>query len=104
MPLQSGTPRGTLSTQGPSRARVVFSVFLVPNMGQFPELTPVCSQTIEPWFATLEASNITLLLEWTPTFTRELREKEGGRSCLKSGNEHQGTRSPLAVGREAPWL
>src|SRR5712671_2953003 len=80
-PLQSGTPRGTLSMQGPSRACVVFSVFLVPNMGWFPELTPVRSQTIEPWFATLEAGNITLLLEWTPTFTRELRGKEGGRSC-----------------------
>jgi len=32
---------------------------LVPNMGRFPELTPVRSQTIEPWFATLEAGDIT---------------------------------------------
>src|SRR5712672_4245305 len=30
---------------------------LVPNMGQFPELTPVRSQTTEPWFATLEAGD-----------------------------------------------
>ena len=28
---------------------------LVANMGRFPELTPVRSQTMEPWFATLEA-------------------------------------------------
>src|SRR5712671_7531369 len=42
----------------------VFCTFLVPNMGRFPELTPVRSQTIEPWFATLEAGDITLLLEW----------------------------------------
>src|SRR5712671_6417732 len=103
-PLQSGIPRGTLSTQGPSRAQVVFSVFLVPNMGRFPELTPVRSQTIEPWFTTLEAGDITLLLEWMPTSTRELRGKEGGWSGLESGNERQGTRSPLVVGRGAPWL
>src|SRR5712671_6455420 len=31
---------------------------LASNMGRFPELTPVRSQTIEPWFATLEASDI----------------------------------------------
>src|SRR5712671_5128119 len=104
MPLQSGTPQGTLSTQGPSRVRVVFSAFLVPNMGRFPELTPVRSQTIEPWFATLEAGDITLLLEWTPTSTRESREGEGGRSHLESGNERQGSWSPLAVGQGAPWL
>src|SRR5882672_2005999 len=43
---------------------------LVRNMGQFPELTPVHSQTIESWFATLEAGDITLPLEWMPTSTR----------------------------------
>src|SRR5882757_7261822 len=69
---------------------------LVPNMGRFPELTPVRSQTIEPWFTTLEAGDITLLLEWTPTSTRESGGKEGGRSRLESGNECQGTWSPLA--------
>src|SRR5712671_1227858 len=42
---------------------------LASNMGRFPELTPVHSQTIEPWFATLEAGDITLSLEWTPTST-----------------------------------
>ena len=36
---------------------MVFSAFLVSNMGRFPELTPVRSQTIEPRFATLEASD-----------------------------------------------
>ena len=30
---------------------------LVPNMGRFPELTPVHSQTIESWSATLEAGD-----------------------------------------------
>ena len=29
-------------------------------MGRFPELTPVRSQTIEPWFATLEAGDSTV--------------------------------------------
>src|SRR5712671_5967108 len=74
------------------------------NMGRFPELTPVRSQAIESWLSTLEAGDITLLLEWTPTSTRELRRKEGGQSCLKSGNERQGTWSPLVVGRGAQWL
>jgi len=71
---------------------------LVPNMGRFPELTPVRSQTIESWSATLEAGDITLLLEWTPTSARESGGKGGGQSRLESGNECQGTRSPLAVG------
>src|SRR5712671_5404989 len=103
-PLQSGTPQGTLSTQGPSKARVVFSAFLVPNMGQFPELTPVRSQTIRLWFATLEAGDITLLLEWTSTSTRGLKRKGGGRSRLEGRNERQGTRSLQVVSREVPWL
>jgi len=30
---------------------------LVPNVGWFPELTPVRNQTTEPWFATLEAGD-----------------------------------------------
>src|SRR5712671_4775507 len=77
---------------------------LVSSMGWFPELTPVRSQAIELWLSTLGAGDITLLLEWTPTSTRELRRKEGGRPCLKSGNERRGTRSPLAVGRGALWL
>jgi len=63
---------------------MVFSAFLVSNMGRFPELTPVRSRAKESWLSTLEAGDITLLLEWTPTFTRELRGKEGGRSCLES--------------------
>src|SRR5712672_337090 len=77
---------------------------LVSNMGRFPELTPVCSQATESWLSTLEAGDITLLLEWTPTSTRESRRGEGGRSCLESGNERQGTQSLLAVGRGVPWL
>ena len=71
---------------------------LVSNMGQFPELTPVCSQAIRLQLTTLEAGDITLLLEWTPTSTRELRRKKGGWSCPKGGNECQRTQSPPAVG------
>src|SRR5712671_4825727 len=68
---------------------------LVSNMGRFPELTPVRSQATESWLSTLEAGDITLLLEWTPTSTRGSRRKEGGRSHLEGGNERQGTQSPL---------
>src|SRR5712675_1140015 len=32
-------------------------LFLVSNMGQFPELTPVRSQAIESWLSTLEAGD-----------------------------------------------
>src|SRR5712671_1484447 len=77
---------------------------LASNMGRFPELTPVHSQTIEPWFATLEAGDITLLLEWAPTSTRGSRKRGGDWSCLESRNEHQGTWSLQVGGREAPWL
>src|SRR5882757_3672618 len=78
---------------------------LVPNVGRFPELTPVRSQTKRPWFATLEAGDITLLLEWTSTSTRGLRRrKEGGRSRLESHNERRGTRFLLVVDREVPWF
>jgi len=44
-------PRRTLQN-----ASGIFFI-LVPNMGRFPELTPVRSQTVESWFATLEAGN-----------------------------------------------
>jgi|SRR5712671_4036737 len=54
---------------------------LVPSMGWFPELTPVRSQVTESWLSTLGAGDITLLLEWTPTFTRESRREGGSRSC-----------------------
>jgi len=54
---------------GPSRGAWHF-LLLVSNMGWFPELTPVCSQAIESWLSTLEAGDITLSLEWTPTSTR----------------------------------
>src|SRR5712671_6134556 len=50
--------------------RVRHFLLLVSNMGQFPELTPVCSQAIESWLSTLDAGDITLLLEWMPTSTR----------------------------------
>ena len=58
MPLQSGTPQGTLSMQGPSRVRAVFSAFLVPTLGWFPELTPVRSQAMGLWLSTLEAGDM----------------------------------------------
>jgi len=61
---------------------------LTSNGGRFPELTPVHSQAIESWLSTLEAGDITLLLEWMPMSTRESRRREGGWPCLKSGNEH----------------
>jgi len=76
--------------------------FLSWNMGRFPELTPVHSQTIEPWFATLEAGDITLLLEWASTSTRGLKRREASRLRLESRNGRQGTRSPQAAGQEVP--
>ena len=49
--------------------------FLLFNtlVGQFPGLTPVCSQTTWLWLSTLEAGDITLSLEWTPMSTRGYR-------------------------------
>ena len=46
--------------------------FLLFNtlVGQFPELTPVRSQTTKSWLSTLDAGDITLSLEWTPMSTR----------------------------------
>ena len=55
-------PRGTLSPQGPLDVRSIFC-FLVPNVGWFPELTPVRSQAIELWLTTLEAGDIVVLLQ-----------------------------------------
>src|SRR5712675_3594674 len=58
------------------------------NVGQFPELTPVHSQTTKLWLSTLDAGDITLLLEWTPTSTRRGDRVQGvwlhlqGQSCL----------------------
>jgi len=50
--------------------RAVFLSFS-SNMGRFPELTPVRSQTIEPWFATLEAGDIRgVLSESEPAVSR----------------------------------
>jgi len=40
-------------------------------MGRFPKLTPVRSQAVGLRLATLEASDITLSLEWTPASTGE---------------------------------
>src|SRR5712675_2904736 len=39
------------------------------NLGWFPELTPVRSQTTKSWLSTLDAGDITLSLEWMPTST-----------------------------------
>ena len=52
-------------------------------MGWFPELTPVCSQTTKSWLSTLDAGDITLSLEWTPTSTR--REDPVGRVVARWG-------------------
>src|SRR5712671_7375683 len=89
------TPRHT--NQGGSSKHARHFLFSFSSRGRFPELTPVRSQTTEPWFATLEAGDITLPLEWMSTFTRESRGGEGSRSHLESGNERQGTWSPLVV-------
>jgi len=49
-------PQGTLSPQGPLDARGIFC-FLVINMSQFSELTPVRRQTTGAWLPTLSASD-----------------------------------------------
>src|SRR5712671_1987484 len=81
-----------------------FLYILYQSMGRFPELTPVRSQTTRPWLSTLDAGDITLLLEWASTSTRGPRRKKGDRPHLEGRNERRGTRSPQVVGREAPWL
>src|SRR5712672_3670548 len=62
------SPRYSVLAGFPGRAQ--HFLLLVTNMGQFPELTPVRSQAIELQLTTLEAGDITLSLEWTPTSTR----------------------------------
>jgi len=64
-------PRGTLSLQGPLDARGIFCIFSTKR-GPVPKHTPVRSQVVELRLATLEAGDITLSLEWTPTSTVEL--------------------------------
>jgi len=62
----------------------VFSAFSITLVGRFPELTPVRSQTIEPWFATLEAGD--RLSPLTEAECAELMAKRACFRCRKPGH------------------
>src|SRR5712671_7509645 len=92
------------TNQGESSKHVRHFLFSFLNMSRFSELTPVRRQGEGGRLPTLDASDITLLLEWTSTFTRESRKRERGWPRLESHNERRGTWSLRVGGRGAPWF
>src|SRR5712671_5201760 len=92
------------TNQGESSKHARHFLFSFSNTSRFSELTPVRKQANGDRPPTLDAGNITLLLEWASTSTRGSRKRGKGRSRLESHNERQGTWSLRAGGQGALWF